>query len=444
MSSHSKIVWSEGLFLRPQHFQQQSRYFERLVETRAMALRSHSWGCIELELERDLLAIGKIGLKRAAGVLPDGTPFRVPDDEALPEPVDIDGSVRDETVFLAVPVRSDSGAEIDPAGDVGVPVRHEVREFEVRDTATAGGSSALLEVAPLKLRLMLSHDSLDGYAKIPIAQILERRADQKVILDERHLPTVLDVRAAPALATFLAELQGLLHQRGDDLASKVSATGRGGAAEIVDFLMLQTINRYEPLATHLISSGILHPEDLYRLCVSLAGDMATFTTTAKRPPPFPPYRHEYLRESFEPVIASLRSEFIAQREQLAIPIPIDPKKFGYSIALVGDRTLFKTAAFVLAVRADMPAEELRQRFPAQQKIGAAERIRDLVNLQLTGVGLQPVPVAPRQIPYHAGYVYFELDQSGEPWAHMSASSGIGLHVAGEFPGLKMELWAIRG
>jgi type VI secretion system protein ImpJ len=52
-------------------------------------------------------------------------------------------------------------------------------------------------------------------------------------------------------------------------------------------------------------------------------------------------------------------------------------------------------------------------------------------------------VAPRQIPFHAGFVYFELDQASEHWAQLKASGGVGLHVGGEFPGLKLEFWAIR-
>jgi type VI secretion system protein ImpJ len=66
-----------------------------------------------------------------------------------------------------------------------------------------------------------------------------------------------------------------------------------------------------------------------------------------------------------------------------------------------------------------------------------------VNLQLPGIALHAIPVAPRQIPYHAGFVYFELDQANELWGQLKASGGIGLHVGGEFPGLKLEFWAIR-
>lgn len=445
MSAYNKIIWSEGLFLRPQHFQQQSRFTERFLETRCQALRSHSWGCVALEVERDLLAIGKFALRRVTGVFPDGTPFRMPDDEPLPPPLDVAANVREEIVYLTIPVRQPSSPEVDRAAVQDNVARHSIREFEIRDTAAdGGGGTALLEVAPLRTRLMLAHEPLEGHARVPIARIIERRADQRVALDEAFIPTVLDARSATVLATFMVELQGLLHQRGDALAGRVSASGRGSAAEIADFLMLQAINRAEPLATHFASGGLVHPEDFYRFCVCLAGELATFTSTSKRPASLPAYVHEQLRESFEPVIKALKDAFGTIIDPLVTPIPIEPKKYGLSLAVVADRTLFKSAVFILAVRADMAAEEVRKRFPAQLKIAPAEKIRDHVNLGLPGITLQPVPVAPRQIPYHAGFVYFELDQAGELWTQLSSSGGIGMHVAGEFPGLKLELWAIRG
>ena len=113
MSGKSKIVWSEGLFLRPQHFQQHDRYIENLVEGRCQGLRSHGWGFAELSLDRDLLSIGKLGLAAASGVFPDGTPFVMPDEEPLPDPIDIGGNVRDQVVFLGIPVRRPGGLDVD-------------------------------------------------------------------------------------------------------------------------------------------------------------------------------------------------------------------------------------------------------------------------------------------------------------------------------------------
>jgi type VI secretion system protein ImpJ len=105
--------------------------------------------------------------------------------------------------------------------------------------------------------------------------------------------------------------------------------------------------------------------------------------------------------------------------------------------------LYTTAVFILAARGDLPSEEVRRRFPAQLKIGPVEKIGDLVRLALPGIGVHAVPVAPRQIPFHAGFAYFELDQSSDLWDELKSSGGVGFHVAGEFPGLALEFWAIR-
>ena len=78
------------------------------------------------------------------------------------------------------------------------------------------------------------------------------------------------------------------------------------------------------------------------------------------------------------------------------------------------------------------------------KIGAVEHIRELVNVALPGIQVRPLPVAPRQIPFHSAAVYFELDRGSPHWAQMQNSGAFAIHVSGDFPSLKMELWAIRG
>ena len=444
MSANNRVVWSEGLFLQPQHFQQQDRYFERYVESRCQSLIAHSWGFTEIEIERDYLRIGKFGLRRAAGVFPDGTPVRMPDDDPLPEPIEIGAQTRDQIIHLAVPLRRSDSLEVDRTGSSDDLARHTLKQREARDATSSSGNPALLEVGALRSRFLLASDVTQAYACVPLAHLVECRPDRQVVLDESFMPTVLHTRASTRLATFVTELLGLLHQRGDALGGRVAATGRGGAAEIADFLLLQAVNRYEPLFAHYAESGAVHPEELFRACVSAAGELATFTTPSKRPPSLRGYRHERLRESFEPVMAALRASLSAVLEQRAIPIPIESKKYGISVATVSDRSLYSTAVFVLAARADLPAEELRRRFPAQLKIGPVEKIHELVNLQLKGVPVHAMPVAPRQIPFHAGFVYFELDQSNELWGQLQTSGGIALHLAGEFPGLALEFWAIRG
>ena len=134
-------------------------------------------------------------------------------------------------------------------------VRHDVREVQARNATASGGDPAVLEVGALRTRLLLASDVTQAYACVPLAHVVECRADRQVVLDENFIPTVLHVRAAGRLAAFTTELLGLLHQRGEALAGRVAATGRGAAAEFADFLMLQAINRYEPLLAHYADSG---------------------------------------------------------------------------------------------------------------------------------------------------------------------------------------------
>jgi len=104
----------------------------------------------------------------------------------------------------------------------------------------------------------------------------------------------------------------------------------------------------------------------------------------------------------------------------------------------------RNASFVLAVQSQMPSEALRTRFPTQVKIGPVERIRDLVNLALPGISLVPLPVAQRQIPYHAGASYFELEtHNSDLWRQFEQSGRMAMHIAGDFPGLEIAFWAIR-
>lgn len=444
MPDNNKVVWGEGLFLRPQHFQQQERYLERFVDLRSGGRGSYGWGLSRLDLDVDLLAIGQLALKRAQGVFPDGTPFSMPDDDPLPAPLEVDAEWRDQTVFLTLPLRSpahpDSLRSDAPADKLS---RFRVRETEVHDASGSAQETVPLEVGGLSSRLLPALQPFEGLTRIPVAHIVECRADRRVALDDAFMPTGLACEAVPPLVTFITELLGLLHQRGEALANRVALTDRGGAAEIADFLLLQVVNRFQPVVAHLAAAPTLHPEALYRLLLGMAGEMATFTETGKRPADFPPYRHEQLRESFEPVIQALRVSLSAVLEQTAVAIPLEQRKYGIKVATIADRKLLDSSAFVLAAKADMKSEELRRVLPAQSKIGTVEKIRDLVNLQLPGIALTPMPVAPRQIPYGSGFVYFELDRRAALWKELQTSGGMAFHFGGELAGLDLQLWAIR-
>lgn len=444
MTWTNKVIWTEGMFLQPQHFQQHDRYLEQQLRDRLQSAWGYGWGFTAITLDEAALNLGKLAVSSAQGLLPDGTAFSLPGNDAAPAAFDVPADCRNELVVMALTLQRPGVIESDAeetGGSLGV--RFKVTELDVGDSNTNADRDAALQIGRLNLRLMLARDAVEGYATLGVARVIERRADNKVVLDTTYVPPLLHSRGHVILDGYVRELYGLLHQRGEALASRLSQPGRGGSGEIADFLLLETVNRNEPLFAHLQSVSVLHPERLYSACLTLAGDLSTFRER-RRPTVYPEYNHDDLARTFRPVIDDLRQSLSMVMEQTAIPIELQDRKYGVRVALIPDVELQRNAQFVLAVAAQMPGEALRGRFPTQVKIGPVERIRDLVNLQLPGVTLRPLPVAPRQIPYHAGFNYFELEtRNNELWKQLEASGGMAMHIAGEFPGLELEFWAIR-
>jgi len=444
MTWHNKVVWTEGMFLQPQHFQQHDRYLAHQLDARLGASLGYGWGFFALTLDEAALTQGKIALGSAAGVLPDGTAFQIPGHDAAPAALDVPADARNELVLLAVSLARPGVAESDAEDSGGsMPPRFRVAEVDVGDTNATAERDAPIQIGRLNLRLILARDASEGTSHIGVARIVERRADNRLVLDTTYIPPTLHAPNNAILDGYVREVHGLLHQRGEALAARLGQPGRGGVGEIADFLLLETVNRNEPVFAHLQKVSVLHPERLYATCLSLAGDLSTFRDK-RRPAALPEYHHDEPAPCFKAVMQDLRQSLSMVLEQTAIPIELQTRQYGIRVGLIPDVELQRTASFVLAVGAQMPADALRVRFPTQVKIGPVERIRDLVNLQLPGVTLRPLPVAPRQIPYHAGFNYFELDTRGnELWKQLETSGGLAMHIAGDFPGLELQFWAIR-
>ncbi|MCE2908699.1 MAG: type VI secretion system baseplate subunit TssK [Betaproteobacteria bacterium] len=445
MTWHNKVMWTEGMFLQPQHFQQQDRFVARQLDSRFVAGLAWPWGFSSLQFDDAALLQGKVMITAARGVMPDGLAFAVPADDPAPPAFEVPADARDQVIVLAAPQARPGVTESDvEGGETAMSPRWRVADIEAADVHATSLREAPVQVGRLNLRLMLARDAGEGYAALGAVRVVERRADGRVLLDNQYVPPMLHAPAHVVLDSHLREVHGMLHQRGDALGARLAQPGRAGIGEIVDFLLLQAVNRHQPLFAHLQRLTVLHPERLYELCLGLAGELSTFRE-ARRPVAFPEYRHDDLAGCFRAVMADLRQSLSMVMEQTAIPIDLQERKYGIRVAIISDVELLRNAMFVLAVNAQMPGEALRARFPTQVKIGPAERIRDLVNLQLPGVTLRALPVAPRQIPYHAGFTYFELETRGnELWKQLETSGGLAMAIAGEFPGLALEFWAIRG
>lgn len=444
MSSNNKIIWTEGMFLRPQHFQQQDRHLHNWVEERVANTRPYSWGLIEMTINHELLGIGKFGLKSCRGIFPDGTPFRMPEDHPLPEPVDIDTSIKDEIIYLSLPVRRDTEKQISSENTPVSQPRYQAISTQTADTHSGSRSEDLqLDTAAMMTSLRFQNQSLQAFTVIPISQITELRNDNQVVIKPNFIPACLNISASPRIMDDLVELTGLLEQRGKSLAERLSTHKTSGVGEIIDFLFLQTINRNEPLFKQMSSLPELHPLDVYMHMLALTGELSTMTNESHRCEDLPEYRHAALNNCIPALVESLRKRLNWVPEMRAVSLTLEEHKYGVRTATVHDKELLVSSDFILAVNADIPVGEIQQNFPKQTTISTIDNLRDLVVTHTPGISISPLSVAPRQIPFRAGYSYFKLDNAGKNWKQIVKAGSIALHFSGNYPGLQLELWAIK-
>ncbi len=211
--------------------------------------------------------------------------------------------------------------------------------------------------------------------------------------------------------------------------------------QATDYLMLMVLNRELPLLRHYTSSRAVHPERLYEKLISLAGELSTFDQGDRLAPEYPAYDHDDAKATFGPVVQDIQ-RLLARDVGRAVRLKLDEVRPNSFAAIVNDRSLFANATFVVEVGAGLQLTQIQQQFPQLCKVGPSTQMKQIINNNLPGVGLVHLPNPPRQIRVVASKVYFMFDKTTELWREFSVAPAIGMHFAGNWPDLKLELWAI--
>ncbi|PMV20347.1 MULTISPECIES: type VI secretion system baseplate subunit TssK [unclassified Pseudomonas] len=436
------VIWQEGMLLRPQHLQHSDRYYHRqLNHTRLLS--SDAWGFLSLEVDVQYLNLGKIVVNQATGVLPDGSLFEL-SGTLEPLMLQVPANAGRQAVYLALPLATDNQVEVRSKEQRDVLARYVACDTEIGDSTAGVDSRCQIKCARPDLRLMLGEPPGDAfYVKLQVARVVDSTQDGGVRLDADFVPTFIYLQGSGYVASCINEVTSLLATRGDAIAARIQGNGASASAQVGDFLMLQLINRAELRLRHYLSQTQVRPEVVYRELLSIFGELCTFSNDSKRAQFPAQYRHGDQGASFRGLMEGLRAALSLVLEQQAVELTLQPRQYGVLVCPVSDLKLLGTATFILAATAQCDTEELRHRLPAHLKIGPVERIRELVNLHLAGIKVKPLPVAPRQIPFHAGKTYFMLELSPRDIAQLEQSGGFAFHASGEFAELELNFWAIR-
>ena len=215
------------------------------------SLSFRPWGFRSLQISREGLAAGSLGISSASGIFPDGLLFDIPGSDSAPPPkllaecFEPDQTTLD--VYLSVPQYRERGLNVATTGRQGsARYRAEIELFRDENT---GLSEKPVQIARKNLRLLAEGESLDGFSSLRVARVL-RTAAGTFQADPRFVPPLLNFHASDYLAGIARQLVEILTARSGAIAGlrrqKNQSLADFTAADIANFWLLYTVNSALP------------------------------------------------------------------------------------------------------------------------------------------------------------------------------------------------------
>jgi type VI secretion system protein ImpJ len=445
----SKVLWGEGLFLRPQHFQRQDAYHEWRLNQTAKALGPYAWGVRKISIDTDALSNGVLRFNELQLIMPDGELYSAPQEDELPAPVslaDIPAGTS-ELVFHAAmaPVRANASNFVPQGQPDDGSLRYSQQNQAAPDWFTNAVAS---DIAVLKrvVRMVADTEPRDHLVSLPVCA-LRRSGTGSFELDQRFIAPSTSIEAMPPLRAILRRLLDTLQAKVDALygfhrePSKHVIEFRSG--DIASFWLLHTSSSAFASLSHYHHNPGLHPERLYEQLLNLAGALMTFSRSFTLAD-LPPYQHAQPGPAFariDHIVRELLETVISTRY---FAIALDEVRPSYHHGRLETDKITAATRLYLGVQAAMQPTELVEAVPMRFKVGAPDDVEKLVLSAMSGVQLTHAPQVPAAIPVRSGAYYFAVEPRGPLYERMLQAQTISIYVPGGVQDLRLELFALNG
>ena len=441
----SRVVWSEGMYLGPHHFQLQSRYFEDSIRFATSELWFEAWGLAACQLDSEALRNGTVAVLHARGLFPDGLAFNMPECDAVPKPrsiVDVFPPHRDTCVmYLAVPARRHDGVNCVPEETAGGTDVRFIGELRQLHDETTGIDEKAVRVGRKNIRILFEPESAEGLTTIPVARVT-RDGSGHFVYDETFVPPCVQITASDRIMKILGRLIDILDDKSSSLSrGSAKSIHEFSTREIANFWFLHTVNTALAPLRHLYFTRRGHPEELYTELARLAGALCTFAIDS-HPRSVPLYNHARLDRTFEALDDHIRRHLEMVVPTNCVSIALRKTADYFYEGDVADTRCLGPSRWVLAIRSPIGEVELISRTPQLVKLCSKLFVPELVKRALPGMPLAHLPVPPSAISARLDTQYFAVNRGGPCHEHINQTRQVGLYVPGEIPNPELELLVI--
>jgi type VI secretion system protein ImpJ len=442
----SRVVWSEGMYLGPHHFQTQSRYFEDSIAFLVASLWHEPWGLLHFELDQKAIRNGSAVVLHASGVFPDGLTFELPNSDPPPPARNLT-EVFPSTdavlpLYLTVPARRDNGFDCDLNG-AGGSTRYARMQRVLRDE-TNGIDEREIELGQKNIRILTEAELTPEVQSIPIARVL-RDGRGGLIYDEEFIPTCLRASASEQLMLLFKHLIETIGEKSATIARSARRHGRfeagTSALDVANYWFLHALHNAIPPLQHLSATKHAHPEELFVELSRLAGALCTFAVDSD-PRTLPSYDHRDPGPAFRALDAHIKRHLEIVVPSNTVTLNFKPTEPYIQEAEVVDERCLRRARWILGVRSSLGEAALLTMVPRLVKVCSSRFVPELVKRALPGMTLTHLPVPPTALRAEVDMQYFVIETSGPCWEHILQTRKVGVYIPGEISQPEFDLTVI--
>jgi type VI secretion system protein ImpJ len=440
----SKIVWSEGMYLAPHHFQAQNRYFEDSVHFATASLWRYAYGFAELQIDADALRSGTVALLSARGMFEDGLPFDIPVSDPQPEPLEIaqkfPPNAESVTVCLCVPKFAANGANcaIDDGASASSRYNGVLKAFPDENT---GYDDKDVRIGIKNLRLMVQSETAPNLMTLPVIRVV-RDGSGHFTTDSSFMAPSLHLDVNDSMVGLLKRLVEILEEKSAAVSQEQTQSGRFQRSmserNVSQFWFLHAVNSALAELRHLLMSKHGHPEELFCAMSRLAGALCTFDVEA-HPRLLPKYDHLDPGGCLNILDGHIRRLLELNVPTQGILIPLKPVNRYFFMGEVSDERCLGRARWILSIYSPIGEADLIQHTAQLVKICSAKFVEKLVERAMPGFTLTHLQVPPSSISAKVDHQYFSISRSGGCWESIMSTRGVGIYVPGEIPSPEIEL-----
>ncbi|WDY60271.1 type VI secretion system baseplate subunit TssK [Pseudomonas sp. PSKL.D1] len=445
MSKQSRVMWSEGMFLLPQHFQYQDEFHQHQLAESTLRATPFHWGVQVLEVDTDALANGSLQLKRLKLVFPDGSLYDAPQHDPLPAARDLKDLLKanDLKVYAALKLPEPFGLNYVEDSQAHKAARRFRKQFDTLPDLNEGELENEITSLRLNVVLLVDGDNLDGFSHCPLA-VLTRNSMGGFNLDPHYVHPTVHLGSHSTLVGIAKRLLAALHAKSNVLSGRrrerADQIAEFGSSDVTLFWLLNTVNRACPQLAHLLAHPRLHPERLYLFLADLAGGLLTFSLDTHLSD-IPEYDHRDPAASLAKLDEMIRVMLDNVVPNQCVVIDLSQTKPSYWQGRLLDPRLAE-ADFYISVHADMPSASLLELVPRAFKVGSPEDIEVVVNSAMPGVTLNHAARLPNAIPMRLDNQYFAIEPHGPVYERMMNAQTLCFYTPSAFTNLKFELMAV--